>query len=195
VEYIIYEDKPVSSPSKFETESKLQAVELWLDEMTGEFLHKASDDNSTFIVMEKGKGGHVSFYVEFSEEDDDFAANRSDGREWHNLTFGYDDDDSKKAEEKANYTFHLGVSCHGPNAGGKFRGAISVDSITLHNEEYDGPQEARQETMGQLLDLITRTLGFSRKDVIEELGKEANHGRENTCDHEGSPMVGKIDQS
>jgi hypothetical protein len=99
--------------------------------------------------------------------------------------------DDKGPLKEPGQTFHLGLSCYGPNDEGKFRGAISVDSVSLFSQgEFDTLDDARAETVGKLLEFITLTLGFSRKDAIERISKDASHGRQ-TDRHAGPALDGQ----
>jgi hypothetical protein len=169
------------------------AVEQWLDEMPKDALEDAHQKGTRYVLHESVEDQSKEFTVTFTvgKQQGEFTADRVDGLGWELPEWaGYVDLDRLPVDLSChpNQTFHLGVSCYGPDKSGKFRGAISVDSTTIHSKQYDTLDEARQETMGKLLECITVTLGFSRKEEIERLGKEVRHGRQNTGDNEG-PLV------
>jgi len=139
-----------------------RAIEEWMEVCCGEDLQAASDE----IFRAEDAQGNSRFF-KIVEQNDDFYAEPVD---------------DKGPLTPPSETFHLGLSCYGPNGEGKFRGAISVDSVTLFSEEFDTLDDARAETMGKLLEFTTRTLGFSRKEAIDEISKEARHGRHTDCD-------------
>jgi hypothetical protein len=147
-----------------------RAIEEWMEGCDPSELEDYHD--VTFRAVDDD--GNSRFFV-VTERNDDFYA---------------DPVDDKGPLKEPGQTFHLGLSCYGPNGDGKFRGAISVDSVSLFSAEFDTLDDARAETTGKLLEFITRTLGFSRQDAIEEISKEASHGRQ-TDRHAGAALDGQ----
>lgn len=158
--------------NKIDASSEWEAVEKWMDEEND--LQAIMDCEITVYVSDE-HGNATEFTLDKSMEE--FVANRADGKPW-------------VPKKTTNQTFHLGVSCYGPNKDGKFCGSISVESTTIHRETYNTLDEARQESLGKLLESITVTLGFSRTEAIERLGKECNDRRKNSNSDERASVDG-----
>ena len=51
-------------------------------------------------------------------------------------------------------TYHVGMSVYGPQADGRFRGAIAIDNEQKHGESYDTFEGAKLETLKVLEELV-----------------------------------------
>lgn len=199
MKYDIYRDPLYRS--EFDASSEWQAIEKWLDGMEAGDLGTIMDCEAVVYVSDE-HGNTTEFTLGRSMNE--FVANRVDGKPWlPNMSQTWSRHNPSRTTDPADLychgvgepnttdqTFHLGVSCYGPNKDGKFCGTISVESITIHSETYNTLDEARQESLGKLLEYITVTLGFSRTEAIEKLGKECNDRRKNADSDERTSVDG-----
>lgn len=177
MKHLIYPEGKKNDHRQFKAPTPWKAVELWLDTMKADDLQNLLA--AELVLCVESDRCIIAFTVG-KQCDGGFVVDRTDGKPWH----------VTKSGSMPNQTFHLGVSCYGPNKDGKFCGTISVESITIHSETYNTLDEARQESLGKLLEYITVTLGFSRTEAIEKLGKECNDRRKNADSDERTSVDG-----